>query len=184
MDSGPAWCWTIKMTTNTITLCFAVGRFDGLRASMMLDHKNDNKYNNTLLCCGVVWWTQGQHDAALCRWDQHDAAREGDAKRISNSWKLAFLQFHLKYHTDYIHTGFTVIAQQSGLFSKRSAVTVKENRFINLNGGKGNNVSLDHAMEFYNGYVNGKGQVTLKLKNHETRLQQSPGSPVYQGKYW
>lgn len=104
----------------------------------------------------------------LLDWARHDAVREGDAERVMDLWKFDFLHFHLN-HTNYTHIGFTLIAQQHGLVSKRMAETIRLNRFANIKGGSGHNVSLDYAMELYNGAVKpdlkGRGQLTSDTIN-------------------
>lgn len=86
-------------------------------------------------------------------WCRHDAVREGDGDRVYLLWKHDFLYFHLNNHTNYKSLGFTVIAQQLGSIPRSIADSIKYNRFINLYGGEGHNVSLDYAMELFNGKV-------------------------------
>ncbi len=121
--------------------------------------KEDYKYNYS---CALL-------RAGLLDWARHDAVREGDSQRVLDMWKYDFLHFHLNNHTNYSHIGFTVIAQQAGLVSSRMSATIKHNRFANLKGGSGHNVSLDYAMELYNGAVKpelkGRGQLTSATIN-------------------
>ena len=103
----------------------------------------DSKHNYT---CALL-------REGLLDWARHDAVREGDGDRVFLLWKHDFLYFHVNGHTNYTHLGFTVIAQQLGLVAPAVAHTIRHNRFVNLRGGTGHNVSMDYAMELLNGQV-------------------------------
>ena len=96
-----------------------------------------------------------------------DATREGDGLRLCAHWKQDFLLFKSGGHTNYSILAFTLVAQKEALLSENEADQMLHNRFVNVHGGEGRNVSSDLALEHLNKEVkpsvSKKTQITSKV---------------------
>jgi len=100
----------------------------------------DHKKNYTLR---VIWRGLNQRI-------RKDAIRENDGNRIIMHWKFDMLHFYDKHHPKYFLIGQRLLGAINGTVSKRLQHTLKWNRTVNPNGGKGKNIAMDLQMEFFN----------------------------------
>ena len=108
--------------------------------SRYVDETDDYKYNYT---------TKALRKGMFCA-SRHDAMKEGDGKRMLAHWKTDFLSFKAGHHTNYSILAFELVSKLEATLSEREAHQLTHNRFVNMYGGAGNNISLDLALEFLN----------------------------------
>jgi hypothetical protein len=81
-----------------------------------------------------------------------DAIRENDGPRIITHWRFDLIDLFNKHHPKYVIMAAKLLLNVSGGGSERLAKQLMWNRTINVNGGRGKNVSKD----FYNEVINKK----------------------------
>ena len=82
---------------------------------------------------------------------RHDAIQEGDGRRMMNHWKIDLHHFYQGHHWKYLTEGHNLIMDINGGVSERLAHQLVWNRTVNIDGGKGRNISCDLAgVEFVN----------------------------------
>ena len=78
----------------------------------------------------------------------NDTEKEGDGERALRNWKLLLLYFRSPPHAKkYAYEAMRVISYSKALFTEKMATRVLQGQFINIKGGKGNNVANDLKME-------------------------------------
>ncbi|VDI08139.1 Hypothetical predicted protein [Mytilus galloprovincialis] len=86
----------------------------------------------------------------LFDWCREDAARENDGERLVRMWRFDILKFALNNHVKYRLLAFKLHAQLLAILPPKQAFQLKNNRTVNIHGGKGANVPGDLALEFMN----------------------------------
>ncbi|XP_052064108.1 uncharacterized protein LOC127704205 [Mytilus californianus] len=86
----------------------------------------------------------------LFDWCREDAARENDGERLVRMWRFDILKFALNNHVKYKLLAFKLHAQLLAILPPKQAFQLKNNRSVNIHGGKGANVPGDLALEFMN----------------------------------
>ncbi|CAC5389064.1 unnamed protein product [Mytilus coruscus] len=86
----------------------------------------------------------------LFDWCREDAARENDGERLVRMWRFDILKFALNNHVKYKLFAFKLHAQLLAILPPKQAFQLKNNRSVNIHGGKGANVPGDLALEFMN----------------------------------
>ena len=81
---------------------------------------------------------------------RYDAIRENDGDRIMSHWRFDMVEFFEMHHPKYFIEGFHLLTDINGGASERVAHQMKWNRTVNVNGGRGRNISMDLAMEHLN----------------------------------
>ena len=130
------------------------------------DLHEDHKYNYVchLLQRGIL---------DMCR---HDATREGDGMRLYVLWKNDLLLLKKANHTNYSILAFMFVAQYEALLNERERHQLIHNRCVNVNGGRGNNVPGDLAMEFLNKEV--KPHLQHKIGNLTSKVFERTGKSI------
>ena len=78
----------------------------------------------------------------------NDTEKEGDGEQALRNWKLLLLYFRSPPHAKkYAYEAMRVISYSKALFTEKMATRVLQGQFINIKGGKGNNVANDLKME-------------------------------------
>ena len=79
-----------------------------------------------------------------------DAVREGDGDRVLLVWKYFMLMFKASRRRNYAIEAFNLLVNYNFILPPYIAEQLKWSRFINSDGGTGNNVSMDLHMEHLN----------------------------------
>ena len=83
-------------------------------------------------------------------WTREDAAKENGGDRLIRMWGFDMLRFAMSNHTKYRLLAFRLQTQLMALLPFKLAFELKNNRCVNVHGGKGGSISGDLALEFLN----------------------------------
>ena len=101
---------------------------------------DDNAYDYAceILSLGLVWY------------NYLDAVREGDGHCVMSIWKLLLVIFKKTGRRNYAKEAALLLINYHFLLSDRKAAQVRNERFINTQGGLGRNIASDLYMEHLN----------------------------------
>ena len=105
----------------------------------------------------------------------NDTEKEGDGDRALRNWKLLMLYFRARSRAmKYAYETMRLITYTKALFSEKMAARILYGQFVNIKGGKGNNVANDLKMEHlikYNKVIlhDLSGNKTLKAIQRNTK---------------
>ena len=114
-------------------------------------------------------------------WCREDATKENDGDRLVRLWRFDFLRFTLTNHTKYRLLAFKLQAQLMALLPPKLAHELKNNRYVNIHGGTGGNLtpaaiqrcgrSLQCCNTIVDGYTIGLEQFFGKPSNSTPSLK-------------
>ena len=80
----------------------------------------------------------------------HDSVKEGDGGRVILVWKFLMLIYKASNHRNYAKEAVNLLLQKHCLLSERRAAQLTWGRFVNTQGGIGQNIPTDLHMEHLN----------------------------------
>ncbi|PFX31139.1 hypothetical protein AWC38_SpisGene4042 [Stylophora pistillata] len=104
--------------------------------------------------CGLCFKTKSTRNSRLAFglliMAFEDAVKEGDGQRLCDIYRVALLLYKLHNHYKYSYVVLLFLVNLNALLPKFEAERLKWNRFYNINGGKGCNISLELKKEHQN----------------------------------
>ncbi|XP_070548874.1 uncharacterized protein [Ptychodera flava] len=107
-----------------------------------------------------------------------DAVKEGDGDRVIRMYKFLMLHYKSDGRHKYALESLYLLVQIAAILPPRDAHLLKWERFVNVNGGQGRNISLDLHLEHQNKYFKEDvksfgGKLTEKAVNRVSRAAHS-----------
>jgi len=81
--------------------------------------------------------------------DFNDAVKEGDGERLMRLYKIVLPIYKVNGCTKYSYTVLLLLVKITALLPESLAFRLVWNRFFNITGKRGHNISLDHRMDMF-----------------------------------